>query len=104
MTYEDLISKVAKTTGGTKKSTKETIGVFVQSLNDTVTTGDQILIPNFGRISAKRRAARTGSNPSTGDPVEIPAKFVPHMSFVSKLKMAVATIPVTEDEAVAEEA
>jgi nucleoid DNA-binding protein len=36
--------------------------------------GRKVTIPGFGTFTTKRRAARTGRNPSTGSPIDIPAR------------------------------
>jgi len=42
--------------------------------------GDQVQLKDFGMFEVKTRAARTGRNPKTGEPVQIAASIVP--SFV----------------------
>ena len=49
------------------------------------TRGEGCTIRGFGRFQVTTRAARTGKNPKTGEPVEIPerkrVKFTPSKSF-----------------------
>lgn len=49
---------------------------LVDSLLDTITehaeAGDTVAFIGFGKFSVKARPARTGRNPATGNPVEIP--------------------------------
>ncbi len=40
--------------------------------------GHRIEIRGFGSFSLHHRAARVGRNPKTGEPVQLPAKRVPH--------------------------
>ena len=96
MTHDELVTDVAKKTGQTKRLVKEVIGATVGSIVDCINKGDQILVPNLGRFQTKARKARTGSNPSTGVPVEIPAKNVPHMSFIGAVKDSVADLAVVQ--------
>ncbi len=42
----------------------------------TIARGEDFAIPGVARFSVTTRAARTGRNPATGAPVEIPEKAV----------------------------
>jgi DNA-binding protein HU-beta len=54
--------------------------------------GGEVPLPGIGKLKAKQRKARTGRNPRTGDPVDIPAhmgvKFEPGKALTDKLKRA----------------
>jgi DNA-binding protein HU-beta len=49
----------------------------------------EIKFPGFGTFKPKKRAARTGRNPHTGDKVPIPARIVPVFIPSDALKKAV---------------
>ncbi|MBV7337945.1 HU family DNA-binding protein [Chloroflexi bacterium TSY] len=51
--------------------------------------GDQVTLIGFGTWSVKERAARTGRNPQTGDPIQIPAAKIPSFKAGKALKDAV---------------
>jgi len=51
--------------------------------------GDQVVLVGFGTFSVKERAARTGRNPQTGDPIEIKAANIPSFKAGKALKDAV---------------
>ena len=51
--------------------------------------GDSIVLPGFASLSVKERAARTGRNPSTGQPLNIPASKVVSFKAGAKLKEAI---------------
>lgn len=40
----------------------------------TLQAGGDVPLPGIGKLKASLRAGRTGRNPSTGAPIEIPAK------------------------------
>ena len=92
MTQNDLISSVAAESGATKKATRETLKLIVKKIVECLESGDQVLVSGLGRFSTKQRAKRTGSNPATGVPVEIPAKVIPTMSYIKEVKEKVAKI------------
>ena len=45
-------------------------GIIANELNG----GGKVTIPGFGTFNTKNRDARTGTNPSTGNKINIPAK------------------------------
>lgn len=94
MTLNDLVTGVATKTGTTKKVTKEVIDATFASLAETVNGGDQILIPSLGRFGSKARKGRKGTNLTTGEKLEIPAKKVPTFSYIKKVKETVALLPL----------
>lgn len=51
---------------------------------------DELSIPGIGKLTVKRRAARTGRNPKTGEDIEIAARRVAHFSPAKALKDALA--------------
>ena len=51
--------------------------------------GSRIEIRGFGSFYVHHRPPRTGRNPSTGDKVEIPAKYTPHFKVGKELKLRV---------------
>jgi DNA-binding protein HU-beta len=50
--------------------------------------GDKVAWPGFGSFSASNRAARTGRNPQTGEPVKIAASTALRFSSSATLKTA----------------
>lgn len=53
----------------------ESAGVIGTALSD----GDRVSVTGFGNFEARKRAARTGRNPATGEKLEIPESVA--MSF-----------------------
>lgn len=53
-------------------------------------TGDRVQLVGFGTFETKDREARTGRNPSTGEPMEIPAARLPVFKAGKALKDTVA--------------
>ena len=68
-------------------------GNAVEAVFDTITNalqkGDNVSLVGFGTFSVKRRAARTGRNPRTGEPLQIPATNAPGFKAGKGLKDAV---------------
>jgi DNA-binding protein HU-beta len=69
----ELIDKVAGQAGLTKSDAERAVNAFIGVVEGAVATGDKVTVPGFGAWSRTQRAARTGRNPRTGEPVQIPA-------------------------------
>ena len=86
----ELIAAVA----GKADIPKTTAAKMVDTMLDCMAAGiveGGLELQGFGNFKLKTRAARTGSNPSTGEKITIAAKNVVSFSPSSKLKAAVNT-------------
>ena len=73
MTKNQIIEQVAKATGMTKKSVAEVFDAISVTVDNALVAGETVQIAGFGAFSVKEKAAYTGRNPRTNEPVEIPA-------------------------------
>ncbi len=62
---------------------------MVDTVTDSLKKGETVALVGFGTFTVKERAARTGRNPQTGDPIEISAAKVPSFKAGKALKDAV---------------
>lgn len=65
---------------------------FVNSFTAAVTSNigkDGVKIAGFGSWGAKKRNAKTGRNPQTGEEMKIPAKWVPFFKAAAAMKDSV---------------
>ena len=69
-----------------KNESEVALNAVISCLTDLLAKGDSIVLPGFASLSVKKRAARTGRNPSTGQPINIPASNVVSFKTGSKLK------------------
>lgn len=69
----NLIDTLAEQQGITKVAAAAQIDNVLQLIGNAAATGAKVIIKGFGTFELKTRAARTGRNPQTGLPVEIPA-------------------------------
>ena len=56
-----------------KRQVETMLGAFVQILAEHLQQGSKIRIPGLGIFQVSSRAARTGRNPATGEPIQIKA-------------------------------
>lgn len=77
MTKAELIEKVAATKGVkglAKKSVQAVIDATFDEMKKSVKKEERFSFPGFGTFNKKKRAARTGRNPQTGDKIKIKAQ------------------------------
>lgn len=90
MNKSELIDSIAEQAGCTKADAGRGLDALLQIITSELSTGGQIVLPGFGSFSVGHRAARTGRNPQTGEPIEIKAARVPKFKAGKVLKDAVA--------------
>lgn len=91
MNKSELIDRIAASSDLPKASAGRALDAMISSVSDALKDGDQVVLVGFGTFSVKDRAARTGRNPQTGDPIDIPAAKIPSFKAGKALKDAVNT-------------
>lgn len=86
MNQPELIAKVAAISGESRKATEAVLKTTADVIGSTLQEGGEVTLPGIGKLHAKDKPARTGRNPKTGEPVEIPARRVPAFSASKALK------------------
>ena len=74
MNKPDLIKDIAERGEFTKADAETALKAVQGAIIAVLVNGDKITLPGFGTFKVVETAARTGRNPLTGEPVEIPAK------------------------------
>lgn len=72
----ELINAMAAESGLSKTDAKKALDAFISVVTNAMKEGDKVALVGFGTFSVSERAGRTGINPSTKQPIEIPAKKV----------------------------
>ena len=73
----DVVNSVAEKTGLSKKDANAAVDAMSATIIDALSNGDSVGLIGFGTFETKTRSARTGRNPQTGEPLDIPEKTVP---------------------------
>ncbi len=90
MTKQEFIDRIATKAGLSKRDAVAAVDAFLETITETLKSGDSISFTGFGKFSTAQRAAREGVNPrNPGQKVQIPAATVPKFSAGSQLKAAV---------------
>lgn len=73
MNKGQLIEHVASELGDSKASASRAVDAVIRSITNGIKEDNTVTIVGFGTFSKRNRAARTGRNPSTGEPMQIKA-------------------------------
>jgi DNA-binding protein HU-beta len=77
VTSKHLAASLAEKCGLSKKDAGETIANFLDLLTKHLKKGDKIRLGGFGILQVRKRPARMGRNPATGEQIKIkPSKKV----------------------------
>ncbi len=90
MTKNELVSKVAESTGLTKKDVEKTVNSTLEAITAALKKGDKVSFVGFGSFETRKRPARKGRNPQTKEEIKIPATVAPVFKAGKGLKEAVA--------------
>jgi len=97
MTKSELIEAIAlKQTQLAHKDIDMAVKAILEQMAYALEHGERIEIRGFGSFSLHYRPSRVGRNPKTGDPVSLPAKYVPHFKPGKELRDRVNDIAVAE--------
>lgn len=89
MNRSELVAKIAEKTGLTKKDSEKALGAFIESVTEALANKDKVQLVGFGTFETRRREARTGHDPRTGNAIKIAASNSPAFKAGKALKDAV---------------
>lgn len=73
MTKADLVANIAAEADLTKADAERALKAFLGNVTKALQDSGKLTLTGFGTFVVAERAARTGRNPQTGAPIEIPA-------------------------------
>lgn len=73
MQKTELVKAIAEKTGQSQKAVGEMVNALVDIITATLKNGDKVTLTGFGTFEVREKKARTGTNPSTGEKIQIPA-------------------------------
>lgn len=89
MNRKELIEALAAKTESTKADAERNVGAMIDIISGTLKKGDSLSLVGFGTFEVRKRAARTGRNPKTGEELKIKAAKVPAFKAGATLKAVV---------------
>ena len=90
LTKNNVVDSIVEQTELSKKDANAAVDAFAATICEALSNGDSVGLIGFGTFEAKLRPARTGRNPQTGAPIDIPEKTVPAFKAGKKLRDAAA--------------
>lgn len=90
MTKSDLVREVSSSCEITQVVADEIITTTLDKIVEALVSGDDVKIKDFGNFVVKVKAARTGTNPGSGEKITIPesksVKFRPAKALKERVK------------------
>jgi DNA-binding protein HU-beta len=90
MNKGELIDAITEKTNVTKKEADAVLSAAIETIVETVASGEKITVVGFGSFEKRDRQAREGRNPRTGETMTIAATSVPAFSAGKLFKEKVA--------------
>ncbi|NPU92265.1 MAG: HU family DNA-binding protein [Gammaproteobacteria bacterium] len=89
MNKSELIDAIAASADIPKAQASRALDAVIETVTSALQKSDQVVLVGFGTFAVKERSARSGRNPQTGQPIEIPAAKIPTFKPGKALKDAV---------------
>jgi DNA-binding protein HU-beta len=89
VTRKHLAAALAKDHDMTKRAGEAYLGNLVSLITKHLKKGERIRLAGFGILQVRKRAARMGRNPATGEVIQIKASKKVSFRAAKHLKMAV---------------
>jgi integration host factor subunit beta len=87
MTKSELIMRLAEANPHLyQRDVERIVSTIFEEISQALENGDRVELRGFGAFSIKRRDARTGRNPRTGDAVTVREKCVPYFKTGKQLR------------------
>ncbi len=89
MTKKELAEAVANEVDLSKKDAAAAVDAVLSSITKTLQKGQKVSLVGFGTFEVRNRKARTGINPKTKEPIQIPASKAPAFKAGKAFKQAI---------------
>ena len=89
LTKADLAQKIADDCGFMKGEAAEIVEKLLEIMKNRLASGEDVMIPGFGKWNVKSKHARRGRNPKTGEEMVLDARRVITWKYSPGLKKGV---------------
>ena len=86
MNKTEFVEAVAESADVSKATAAKVVDAMVTTVGNTLKNGDQVALMGFGTFLVRKREAREGRNPRTGETIQIAASNVPSFKAGKALK------------------
>jgi DNA-binding protein HU-beta len=90
MNKGELVDAIAEKANISKKEADAVLNAAIETIVETVASGEKVTLVGFGSFEKRDRQAREGRNPKTGETMTIAATRVPAFSAGKLFKEKVA--------------
>lgn len=81
-----------------QRDVERIVNTVFEEITEAMARGDRVELRGFGAFSVKKRDARIGRNPRTGETVEVEEKFVPFFKTGKLLRDRLNGLEESEEE------
>lgn len=89
MKKTEFIDALSESANLSKADASRALDAMIDIVTDALKKGDQVVLTGFGTFLVRKREARSGRNPRTGEVIQIDASNVPAFKAGKALKDAV---------------
>ena len=89
MKKTEFIDALSEQTNLSKADASRALDAVIDIVTNSIKSGEQVVLTGFGTFLLRRREARSGRNPRTGEEIQISASNVPAFKAGKALKDAV---------------
>jgi nucleoid DNA-binding protein len=93
MSKSDMVRTIADELGLTYVKTEEAVEAVLETIKETLSQGEPVILRRFGSFEVHAKHARQGRNPKTGEPAEIAARSVVRFKAGNRFKAVVNRDP-----------
>lgn len=87
MTKSELIQRLAERNPHLyQRDVEKIVTTIFDEITEALARGDRVELRGFGAFSVKKRDARTGRNPRTGESVDVDEKVIPFFKTGKQLR------------------
>lgn len=90
LTKAELVETLIENIGVTRREAVGLINLFFNEITNALVMGDTVMLARFGQFRSRRKTARPGRNPKTGEPKEVSARTVATFKPSEKLLLGIA--------------
>ena len=86
LTKVQIVELIHNQIGIPKNKSTEILEIFVEIIKNTLASGEDVMISNFGRFCVREKKERKGRNPATGDDLMLEPRKVVTFTCSGKLR------------------
>jgi integration host factor subunit alpha len=86
LTKARIIEAITETNGYSHKQAHETVEILLELIKKSLASGEDVMIPGFGKFCVKKKRERRGRNPATGKKMTLAPRRVVTFKCSGKLR------------------